>query len=171
MRGIHFRAWDDLTGIMITSDAVDALIDGKKVAVQKPPVIQEYEEKSPYLIHKHDPNKLFDLDVYGDATEYKMRTIEQPIEILHGNPFMMKRLTLMQCTELDDRNGVEIYEGDLVKAPNTRIWEVCFMRGSFRYVHPNDESGHTYHIGDPEMYPIEVIGNIYENPDLLKPTA
>lgn len=85
---------------------------------------------------------------------------------------------LMQFTGLKDKNGKEIYEGDLVRSGNGRIWEVKF--GEFVYSMPDQEySGYGYYIcpnekeyqkkGNWYLYQsVEVIGNIHENPELLE---
>ena len=71
---------------------------------------------------------------------------------------------VMQSTGLLDKNGVEIYEGDVLGngKPNIAI-EVGWKYGSFT-------AGNLLRlgemIGDPN---IEVIGNIYANPELLTP--
>jgi len=84
------------------------------------------------------------------------------------------KLILMQYTGLKDKNGKEIYEGDIVyferagkdhdwKKPgwqNTIVWNedcACFEE---------KESGNE--IDREEMAKVEIIGNIYENPELLK---
>ena len=67
---------------------------------------------------------------------------------------------LMQYTGLKDKNGKEIYEGDVVKT-SLGIGKVCMRLGCW-FIEMQKELGY-FHTDE-----IEVIGNIYENPELLK---
>lgn len=83
---------------------------------------------------------------------------------------------LMQYTGLKDKNGKEIYEGDIVKKYN----EVSELGGySMLKVQWNiARACFELYNGTPEDYTylykteekLEIIGNIYENPELLSNT-
>lgn len=83
---------------------------------------------------------------------------------------------LMQFTGLKDKSGKEIYEGDIVKyrkhPQKTKVGEVAFTSyGAFAIKNQNElerERGFWTWTSFNGMNSLEVIGNIYENPELLK---
>lgn len=68
-------------------------------------------------------------------------------------------------TGLKDKNDVEIYEGDIVTAGLPA--KVVFVDGAFTLRREGMPEGALLSDIQKE-YPCEVIGNIYENPELLK---
>ena len=73
-------------------------------------------------------------------------------------------LEFMQYTGLKDKNGKEIYEDDIVSG-GEKIYSIGFHLGTFTLNNEKGEVG----IGLVQTETsLEVIGNIYENPELLK---
>lgn len=92
-------------------------------------------------------------------------------KVVFDNPYFYKQFKIMQYTGLKDKNGVEIYEGDILLieinwgyGPVKILSKVYFENGCFRAKALNSHED-TLLI---EVPPCEVVGNIYENPELLQ---
>ena len=87
----------------------------------------------------------------------------------------IKRFELMQYAGLKDKNGVEIYEGDILSTDLSRPYLIVeFRNGAFMYQCHHDGQNY-YDFMEPANERLkfntkyhEVIGNIYENPELLE---
>lgn len=80
-------------------------------------------------------------------------------------------IELMQSTGLKDKNGKEIFEGDIVDYKGREAvvkWHGSYASFIYRFVDGLQERVSEW---DPlflACYHFEVIGNIYENPELLE---
>lgn len=77
------------------------------------------------------------------------------------------RLEIMQYTGLKDRNGKEVYEGDLIKH-NGYIYEIVYNSGGFTVKNTDSKTAVPASNDFLANININVIGNIYENPELLE---
>uniref|UniRef100_A0A6M3JF74 Putative YopX protein n=1 Tax=viral metagenome TaxID=1070528 RepID=A0A6M3JF74_9ZZZZ len=154
MRGTKFRVWDQ----------------------------QKQKMYYGHQCHEDDPDGawyMIDLNghlwVYCDAQYYPFARDEDS----DGQYYL--RFKIMQFTGLRDKNGKEIYEGDILSTSNNNklydLWRACDF-GYTQIVWDAEYSGFRgtkwtpiRETGGDSVYEvqfIEVIGNVYENRELLK---
>lgn len=79
---------------------------------------------------------------------------------------------LMQFTGLRDKDGNDIYEGDIVRQDlidGSELGQVVYTNNArFVWVHLSEGEGHGYGFDALDWGRREVIGNVHENPELLK---
>ena len=107
-------------------------------------------------------SKFVDICQQGDTERYTEMSVE------------FDEITLMQSTGLKDKNGKEIFEGDILACKtddeviNLNIfWDeehALFMFESKKY----NEQEPLAELVEDNTYPFGIIGNIYENRELLE---
>ena len=114
--------------------------------------------------------------VYGYYSPVYLPIFDNQVDFINEGGYRAIEIdenTVGQSTGLNDKNGVEIYEKDIVETniyyANLRVKGICeFRDGSF---------GVVWKRGDVETFTpfsafanseFEVIGNIFDNPELLE---
>ncbi|KGR72879.1 YopX family protein [Streptococcus phocae subsp. salmonis] len=118
----------------------------------------------------YSPENISNIDFYNESVKFigfskdcDGELYEENFDVVIGNAI------LMQSTNLFDKNGVEIFEGDIVKLQYTITSDFEFFRvtrsrgGAWRIDNSRRRSGLWL-----RNEGCEVIGNIYENPELIE---
>jgi uncharacterized phage protein (TIGR01671 family) len=104
-----------------------------------------------------------------DSLEFNGHGLVAIYDGVKEQTFLQSEFELMQYTGLKDKNGKEIYEGDIIN-----IMDINFPEDNLNYEVQWTFFGYwPRHLMDgiditDGHISIEVIGNIYENPELLK---
>ena len=118
-------------------------------------------------------------DVYFVLTDDGINILDMSVEPF-DDVFPRLDAVLMQSTGLKDKKGVEIYEGDIVQStwydvdnnPYKKKGEITFVGAQYVIVYDSQfdvETGEITYDAHSLTYAedVEVIGNIYEQPELL----
>lgn len=95
--------------------------------------------------------------------------------------FIMGEFELLEFTGLTDKNGKEIYEGDIIRGKNGKLWVIewkdygwCINNHLIADPKAKFAGPETYGFAywmrlHPEGHcDVEIIGSLYENPELIK---
>jgi len=95
-----------------------------------------------------------------------------------GLEYPFSEINLMQYTGIKDKNGREIYEGDIVNVDSSfyGYWGDCFSEGGKfivkyeegEWILEDESEGYICSLQTANSRNAKIIGNIHENPKLLK---
>ena len=107
--------------------------------------------------------------VYGDLAQQKLTDGSVTTAIVQTYAtYDVNSKTIGQFTGLFDKNGKEIYEGDILEVEGMYakvVWNKEKASFEYEYLHPTQIANTFYEFNMPYL---SVVGNIHDNKDLIK---
>lgn len=128
------------------------------------PRFRAYDEK----------NKEMFKDTFAVTESGEVVTVEQDFITIAPDYIFVDHLTLMQSTGLTDKNGKEIFEGDILSIEtdeeNVKV-EVSWDSKHALFVFESKKYNEKEALGElfeDNSYPFKIIGNVWEHPELAE---
>lgn len=118
-----------------------------------------------FRVWDKEEKKFVDYPVYFNLINSEIVTeLWYGYEIQIEEPLQDSNYIVQQSTGLLDKNGKEIFEGDIVKNEINEVGYIEWSKCRFNFC---DSVGHFYLFSIGARQPFEILGNIYEHPNLL----
>lgn len=90
--------------------------------------------------------------------------------------YSIEEIELMQSTGLFDKNGKEVFEGDILEVTDKHSWLEVVSYSQEKAMFVTEEINREFKVPESPLYDLldstflkfKVIGNIYEDPELLE---
>ena len=89
------------------------------------------------------------------------------VNLINGTDCYVYENTIGQYTGLTDKNGVKIFDGDIVSIGDGNLGKVIFVNGCFKMADIKYSNRNLCLLSSWNVFS-EVIGNIHDNPELLE---
>lgn len=109
------------------------------------------------------------LDLWGDPDQATCDLASLDFDEEELFDIYLHEVKIMQFTGQNDKNGIEIYEGDILQDKRKRKFIVTWNNDIGNWVNKPTDNGTSYscfNIGTVKG--LEVVGNIYETPELIE---
>ena len=133
------------------------------------PKFRAWDKEHKEMLYPDDEDKIF-----FEVTVYGMSTLDMRVDPDEYGGFSYLNTVIMQSTGLRDKNGAEIYEGDILKLRDSylAVYVVEWYKDKFmwvlRYQKDKNQYFPFYGISGPFFEDLELLGNVYETPELLE---
>ena len=116
-------------------------------------------------------NKEMFKDTFSITESGQVVVVEQEDVMCPPDYVFVDNLVIMQSTGLKDKNGKEIFEGDILDYNGRKAlvrWHGSYASFIYRFVDELQKRNAEWKPLYLAYMKCEIIGNIYENPDLLE---
>lgn len=112
---------------------------------------------------------IFEVILIDYVTKKVTYIVERTGHLLNIRHDKFNDVELMQYTGLKDKDNKEIYEGDILfESFGEKYYKVIFENGGFRAEFKGDFEEYSFDLIDVVAQGCEIVGNIYENPELTE---